>query len=183
MCTHFHSSHYPPLFISISSQAYSPLSSHSPLSLTLIISRMTPEPATQYHHHGRLRVAGGVIPDAITAYRTYGNPANLCIVFPTCYGGKLDSKCSHAKHFSTDGQVDSGLLGQTYLVGDDKVGIFLNAIKRFQLTIGPGIKPSEIFRGHFCSIFQWRGVLLRLLIISLTNRLFYQSSSPSNTVR
>ena len=28
---------------------------------------------------------------------------------------------SLAKRFSTDGQVDSGLLGQTYLVGDDKV--------------------------------------------------------------
>jgi hypothetical protein len=53
---------------------------------------MSPEPSTQYHHHGRLRVSGGVIPDAITAYRTYGNPANPCIVFPTCYGGKLDSE-------------------------------------------------------------------------------------------
>ena len=41
---------------------------------------MSPEPATQYHHHGRLRVSGGVIPDAITAYRTPGNPANPCIV-------------------------------------------------------------------------------------------------------
>ncbi|KAH7914140.1 alpha beta hydrolase fold protein [Hygrophoropsis aurantiaca] len=55
----------------------------------------------QHYHHGRFRVAGGILPDAITAYCTYGNPANPCIVFPTCYGGKLDS--------------------QTYLVGEDKV--------------------------------------------------------------
>ncbi|KAF9227324.1 alpha/beta-hydrolase [Gyrodon lividus] len=60
----------------------------------------------QYYHHGRFRVAGGVIPDAITAYCTYGNPKNPCIVFPTCYGGKLDN---------------NGLLGQGYLVGEDKV--------------------------------------------------------------
>ena len=77
--------------------------------------------STQYHHHGRLRVSGGVIPDAITAYRTYGNPANPCIVFPTCYGGKLDSEFNHAKYFST---VIVGLLGQAYLVGDDKVRIY-----------------------------------------------------------
>ncbi|EMD37642.1 hypothetical protein CERSUDRAFT_94644 [Gelatoporia subvermispora B] len=47
---------------------------------------------TKYYHHGRFRVAGGVLPDAITAYRTYGNPQNPCIVFPTCYGGRLDSQ-------------------------------------------------------------------------------------------
>ncbi|EGN99730.1 hypothetical protein SERLA73DRAFT_72527 [Serpula lacrymans var. lacrymans S7.3] len=44
----------------------------------------------QYYRHGRFRVAGGILPDAITAYCTYGDPANPCIVFPTCYGGKLD---------------------------------------------------------------------------------------------
>lgn len=76
--------------------------------------------STLYHRHGRLRVSGGVIPDAITAYRTYGSPANPCIVFPTCYGGKLDSESNHAKHFLS---VTSGILGQTYLVGDDKVSI------------------------------------------------------------
>lgn len=47
-------------------------------------------PETQYHHHGRFRVAGGVLPDAFTAYRTYGHPENPCIVFPTFYTGKLD---------------------------------------------------------------------------------------------
>lgn len=55
----------------------------------------------QYYHHGRFRVAGGVIPDAITAYRTYGDPANPCIVFPTCYGGRLDSE-----HLSIDWECD-----------------------------------------------------------------------------
>ncbi|KAH9858417.1 homoserine O-acetyltransferase [Lenzites betulinus] len=47
---------------------------------------------TQYYRHGRFRVSGGVLPDAVTAYRTYGDPANPCIVFPTCYGGRLDSQ-------------------------------------------------------------------------------------------
>ena len=45
-----------------------------------------------YYHHGRFRVAGGVLPDAFTAYQTFGDPKNPCIVFPTCYGGRLDSK-------------------------------------------------------------------------------------------
>ncbi|KJA13726.1 hypothetical protein HYPSUDRAFT_530822 [Hypholoma sublateritium FD-334 SS-4] len=49
-------------------------------------------PLTQYHHHGRFPVAGGVLPDAITAYRTYGDISNPCIVFPTCFGAKLDSQ-------------------------------------------------------------------------------------------
>ncbi|KAG9316649.1 alpha beta hydrolase fold protein [Chiua virens] len=61
--------------------------------------------AIQFYHHGRFRVAGGVIPDAVTAYCTYGDPKNPCIVFPTCYGGKLDN---------------NGLLGQEYLVGEGK---------------------------------------------------------------
>ncbi|KAH7888666.1 alpha beta hydrolase fold protein [Phlebopus sp. FC_14] len=63
-------------------------------------------PEIQYYHHGRFRVAGGVIPDAITAYCTYGDPKNPCIVFPTCYGGKLGN---------------NGLLGQEYMVGEDKI--------------------------------------------------------------
>ncbi|TFK75398.1 homoserine O-acetyltransferase [Pluteus cervinus] len=50
------------------------------------------EPETQYYHHGRFPVKGGTLPDAVTAYRTYGDPSNPCIVFPTCYGGKLDSQ-------------------------------------------------------------------------------------------
>ncbi|KAJ6631946.1 alpha/beta hydrolase fold protein [Mycena sp. CBHHK59/15] len=55
----------------------------------------------QYYHHGRFRVSGGVLPDAVTAYQTFGNPENPVIVFPTCYGGKLDA--------------------QEYMVGDNKV--------------------------------------------------------------
>ncbi|KAG1736782.1 homoserine acetyltransferase [Suillus lakei] len=58
----------------------------------------------QYHHHGRLKVAGGVLPDAVTAYQTYGDPNNeKVIVFPTCNGAKL------------------GLGSQDYLVGEGKV--------------------------------------------------------------
>ncbi|KZT29001.1 homoserine acetyltransferase [Neolentinus lepideus HHB14362 ss-1] len=53
---------------------------------------MTTEPATQYYYHGRFRVVGGVLPNAVTAYRTHGDPKNPCIVFPTCYGSKLDSQ-------------------------------------------------------------------------------------------
>ena len=45
--------------------------------------------ANQYYEHGRFKVAGGVLPNAITAYRTYGDPSNPCIVFPTCYGAKM----------------------------------------------------------------------------------------------
>ena len=45
---------------------------------------------TQYYEHGRFKVAGGVLPNAITAYRTRGSPENPCIVFPTCYGAKMD---------------------------------------------------------------------------------------------
>ena len=86
-----------PPFISSSSQAFFFPRPHS----SFPYSRMSPEPTTQYHHHERLRVSGGVIPDAITAYRPYGNPANPCIVFPTCYGGKLDSESNHAKRLST----------------------------------------------------------------------------------
>jgi hypothetical protein len=46
--------------------------------------------AVQYYHHGRFKVAGGVLPDAVTAYQTYGDPNNeKVIVFPTCFGVKL----------------------------------------------------------------------------------------------
>jgi homoserine O-acetyltransferase len=55
----------------------------------------------QYYHHGRFRVAGGVLPDAITAYQAFGDPNNPVIVFPTCYLGKLAS--------------------QSYMVGEGKV--------------------------------------------------------------
>ena len=116
----FHySCHFSPLitFISSFSQHLTPLSL---TSMSQLLGSAELPISTQYHRHGRLRVSGGVIPDAITAYRTYGNAANPCIVFPTCYGGKLDGESNHAKRFST---VMSGLSDQTYLVGDDKVSI------------------------------------------------------------
>ncbi|KAL0956569.1 hypothetical protein HGRIS_002706 [Hohenbuehelia grisea] len=84
-----------------------------------------PTSETKYYHHGRFRVAGGVLPDAITAYRTYGDPKNPCIVFPTCYGGKLES--------------------QLYMVGEDKV---LDPRKYFVVTFalfsnGESSSPSN----------------------------------------
>lgn len=47
---------------------------------------------TKHYHHGRFTLTGGVLPNAITAYRVYGDPKNPCVVFPTCYGGRLDSE-------------------------------------------------------------------------------------------
>ncbi|TDL24200.1 alpha/beta hydrolase fold protein [Rickenella mellea] len=87
-------------------------------------------PQTLYYRHGRFRVAGGVLPDAITAFQTYGDPKNPCIVFPTCYGGKLDS--------------------QTYLVGKAKV---LNTNKFYVVTLalfsnGESSSPSNTPAPH-----------------------------------
>ncbi|EJF65171.1 homoserine O-acetyltransferase [Dichomitus squalens LYAD-421 SS1] len=81
----------------------------------------------QYYHHGRFAVAGGVLPDAVTAYQTYGEPSNPCIVFPTCYGAKL------------------GLGSQLYLVGEDKA---LDTRKYFVVTFalfsnGESSSPSN----------------------------------------
>ncbi|KAF9241617.1 Alpha/Beta hydrolase protein [Melanogaster broomeanus] len=61
------------------------------------------ERTLKYFHHGRFKVAGGVLPDAVTAYETFGDPSNPCIVYPTCYGAKLS------------------LGAQDELVGEDKV--------------------------------------------------------------
>ncbi|KAA1473923.1 homoserine acetyltransferase [Dentipellis sp. KUC8613] len=79
----------------------------------------------QYYHHGRFKVAGGVLPDAITAYSTYGDPQNPCIVFPTCYGAKLDE--------------------QNYMIGTDKA---LDPDKYFIVTFalfanGESSSPSN----------------------------------------
>ncbi|KAH9935340.1 homoserine O-acetyltransferase [Fomitopsis serialis] len=81
----------------------------------------------KYFHHGRFKVAGGVLPDAVTAYQTFGNPANPCIVFPTCYGAQL--------------RLDS----QLYLVGEDKA---LDPRKYFIVTFalfcnGESSSPSN----------------------------------------
>ncbi|EGO25294.1 hypothetical protein SERLADRAFT_414937 [Serpula lacrymans var. lacrymans S7.9] len=75
-------------------------------------------PEIQYYHHGRFKVAGGVLPDAITAYQTYGDPKNPCIVFPACYGAKLT-------------------LGfQNHLVGEGKV--------RSQIQYGPNVTSNLV---------------------------------------
>ncbi|KAI0745539.1 homoserine O-acetyltransferase [Earliella scabrosa] len=81
----------------------------------------------RFYHHGRFRVYGGVIPDAVTAYQTYGDPNNPCIVFPTCYGAKL------------------GLGSQSYLVGKNKA---LDPAKYFVVTFalfcnGESSSPSN----------------------------------------
>ncbi|KAJ3557864.1 hypothetical protein NM688_g1241 [Phlebia brevispora] len=55
---------------------------------------------TQYYHHGRFAMEGGTLPDAVTAYRTYGDPSKPCIVYPTCFGRQLP--------------------GQEYMIGPDK---------------------------------------------------------------
>jgi len=87
---------------------------------------------TQYYEHGRFKVAGGVLPNAVTAYRTYGDPAHPCIVFPTCYGAKMR------------------LGSQDYLVGEDKV---LNTKKYFVVTFalfsnGESSSPSNTPAPH-----------------------------------
>ncbi|KAI0949027.1 hypothetical protein AcW1_008742 [Taiwanofungus camphoratus] len=84
----------------------------------------------QSYHHGRFRVAGGVLPNAVTAFRTYGDPRNPCIVFPTCYGGRLDN---------------TGLLGQDYMIGEDKA---LDPTKYYIVTLalfsnGESSSPSN----------------------------------------
>ena len=81
----------------------------------------------QFHHHGRFKVVGGVLPDAITAYQTFGDSKNPCIVFPTCYGGKLDSESFVVSTFfaTSERKRDTGLLGQEYMIGEEKVRMTL----------------------------------------------------------
>ncbi|KAH7926734.1 alpha/beta-hydrolase [Leucogyrophana mollusca] len=88
---------------------------------------MSSQAGIKYYHHGRFKVAGGVLPDAVTAYETFGDPKNPCIVYPTAYGGKL------------------GLGGQTNLVGTGKV---LDPEKYFIVTFalfcnGESSSPSN----------------------------------------
>lgn len=54
---------------------------------------MSAEAQTMYYHHGELTVKGGILPDAVTAYKTYGDSSRPCIVFPTFYTGTLASTC------------------------------------------------------------------------------------------
>ncbi|KAI0633470.1 homoserine O-acetyltransferase [Trametes polyzona] len=85
------------------------------------------EPVVEVYHHGRFRVAGGVLPDATTAYQTFGEPSKPCVVFPTCYGAKL------------------ALGSQSYLVGEGKA---LDPNKYFIVTFalfcnGESSSPSN----------------------------------------
>jgi len=78
----------------------------------------------------RFHVKGGVLPDAKVAFCTYGDPSNPCIVFPTCYGGKLDNP---------------RLLGQSYMIGEGKA---LDPAKYFIVTLalfanGESSSPSN----------------------------------------
>jgi len=86
-----------------------------------------PQETFEIYHHGRFKVAGGVLPDAFTAYRTYGDPSNPCIVFPTCYGAKM------------------GQGSQWYLAGENKA---LDTTKYFVVTFalfgnGESSSPSN----------------------------------------
>jgi len=55
------------------------------------------QPSTQYYHHRRFRVAGGVLLDTVTVHRTYGEPT-----YP---------------YFFRPAMVD----GQSYMVGEGQV--------------------------------------------------------------
>ena len=126
---------------------------------------MLAQPSTQYYHHGRFRVAGGVLPDAITAYRTYGEPMNPCIVFPTCYGGKLDSGFTSPKCFFVlmlklpfhniifrpivHGR---GWKGMSYM----RLNRFLSSGFHGQKFTGDG--SQEVFHCYICVVFKWRGM-------------------------
>ncbi|KAF7799746.1 hypothetical protein EIP86_010988 [Pleurotus ostreatoroseus] len=58
----------------------------------------------KFYHHGRFALAGGTLPGAVTAYRTFGDPKNPCIVSSSNFGGRLDEK---------------GPFNQTWLIGED----------------------------------------------------------------
>ncbi|KAF9225170.1 alpha/beta hydrolase fold protein [Gyrodon lividus] len=60
-------------------------------------------PPVSLYHHGEFRVAGGTLPNAVTAYQVYGDPANPCILVPTCYGARLNLYSE--THFVGEGKV------------------------------------------------------------------------------
>ena len=111
---------------------------------------------TKLYHHGRFSFVGGSIPNAFTAYRTYGDSKNPCIVFPTCYGGRLDSKLLSEVESSISSL--ELLVGQLYLIGDDKV--ILNAVyqsKTLNLVVALGTEAKQIFHCHVRFILERRG--------------------------
>ena len=85
----------------------------------------------RHYHHGRFKVFGGVLPDAVMAYQTYGDVSNPCIVFPTCYGAKLalGSESWEEAHGGVPARALADrnlhvLEGQLYLVGENKVSMY-----------------------------------------------------------
>ncbi|PCH40377.1 homoserine acetyltransferase [Wolfiporia cocos MD-104 SS10] len=116
----------------------------------------------QFYHHGRFKVAGGVLPDAVTAYQTFGDPANPCIVFPTCYGAQL--------------RLDS----QMYLVGEGKA---LDPRKYFIVTFAlfcngepppyngpyfPSISYEDNIRAQYAVLTQKLGVQHVLCVVGFS---------------
>ncbi|KAI0305470.1 alpha/beta hydrolase fold protein [Multifurca ochricompacta] len=84
---------------------------------------MSKEPVTQFYEHGRFKVAGGVLPNAITAYRTYGDKKILASSF---------------RHATVDGLT-------SYMIGPDKA---LNPEKYYIVTFalfsnGESSSPSN----------------------------------------
>ncbi len=82
-------------------------------------------------HHGRFAVAGGTLPDAVTAYRTFGDPQNPCIVFTVCFGGRID---------------DKGPAGQSWLIGE---GLVSHGLSHYgcalHLLCGQPLDPTKYF--------------------------------------
>ena len=144
---------------------------------------MSAQPPTQYFHHGRFRVAG-VLPDAITAYRTYGEPTNPCIVFPTCYGGKLDSGFISPKCFTVlllKLLSFRNIIFRPIVHGKRWEGMSYMRLNRFSWLKFTGDESQEVF--HCC--FQMERYVLyphRKLNRFFKKQLLNQSSSPSNTV-
>ena len=65
------------------------------------------------YHHGRFALAGGTLPNAFTAYQTYGDPENPCIVSTTCFGGRV----GNTGPFSNMWQIGKGKVGSTLAGG------------------------------------------------------------------
>lgn len=122
-----------------------PLYPSQPISMT--------ESSTQYYRYGRFRVEGGVLPDAITAFKTYGDPKNPCIIFPTCYCGKLDSRSISTCLIT----VQTLFLVQVYMIGEGKVRLPA-APWSYELTIR--IRPwtlqnTSLLRLHCSRTGRW----------------------------
>ena len=70
------------------------------------------------YHHGEFRVAGRTLPNTFTAYQAYGDPANACILVPTCYGARLELSCKLSSYLTFPCNDVVGL-AEAHLVGDN----------------------------------------------------------------